>query len=92
MNDQPPEEPAEALVTLRDFLRYAITRFETAGLVYGHGATNALDEAAYLILESLRLPIDKLEPFLDARLLDEERRKLAGLIEARISTRKPAAY
>ncbi len=80
------------LRTLRDFLRYAISRFEGACLVYGHGTTNALDEAAFIILESLHLPIDNLDPFLDARLLQDERRKLAELIEARVTSRKPASY
>ena len=83
----PPE-----LLTLRDFLRWAVSRFNAAGLVYGHGTTNALDEAAFIVLEGLHLPIDRLEPFLDARLLAEERQRLADLIEARVSTRKPAAY
>lgn len=80
------------LRTLRDFLRYAITRFEEAGLAYGHGTTNALDEAAFIILEALHLPIDRLDPFLDARLLPQERARLAALIEQRVVTRKPAPY
>jgi ribosomal protein L3 glutamine methyltransferase len=83
---------ASELVTLRDFLRYAISRFERAGLVYGHGTTNAIDEAAFLILEGLSLPIDQLDPFLDARLLRSEKERLASLIEARVTTRKPASY
>ncbi|MGE3246202.1 MAG: 50S ribosomal protein L3 N(5)-glutamine methyltransferase [Beijerinckiaceae bacterium] len=80
------------LRTVRDFLRYAISRFEAAGIAYGHGTTNATDEAAYLILEKLHLPIDRLDPFLDARLLPAERAELAALIDARVTTRKPAAY
>lgn len=80
------------LVTLRDYLRYAVSRFEAAGLVYGHGATDALDEAAFIVLEGLHLPIDRLDPFLDARLLPGERERLADLIDARVSTRKPAPY
>ena len=84
--------PADILRTPRDFLRWAISRFNAADLVFAHGATNALDEAAFIILEGLHLPIDKLDPFLDARLMPDERARLAGLIEARISTRKPAAY
>ena len=80
------------LLTIRDFLRYAISRFQEAGLAYGHGASNALDEAAFIILEGLHLPIDKLEPFLDARLLPAERARLADLIDKRVTTRKPAAY
>ncbi|NDA45777.1 MAG: 50S ribosomal protein L3 N(5)-glutamine methyltransferase [Alphaproteobacteria bacterium] len=86
------ESVASELITLRDFLRYAISRFERAGLVYGHGTTNAIDEAAFLILEGLSLPIDQLDPFLDARLLRSERERLASLIEARVTTRKPASY
>jgi ribosomal protein L3 glutamine methyltransferase len=80
------------LRTIRDFLRWAVSRFETAGLSYGHGTSNAFDEAAFLILEALRLPIDRLDPFLDAVLLAEERERLAALIDARVTLRKPAAY
>lgn len=82
----------DELITLRDILRYAVSRFRAAELVHAHGATTALDEAAYLILETLHLPVDQLEPFVDARLTRAEREKLIGLIEARIATRKPAAY
>jgi ribosomal protein L3 glutamine methyltransferase len=78
--------------TLRDFFRYAITRFEQADLVFGHGTDNALDEAAFIVLEGLRLPVDRLDIFLDARLTQAEKERLAGLIEARVNTRKPAAY
>jgi ribosomal protein L3 glutamine methyltransferase len=83
---------ASELRTLRDFHRYAVSRFNAAGLAYGHGASNAFDEAAFLILEALRLPIDRLEPFLDARLLPDECERLKELIEARVKQRKPAAY
>lgn len=85
-------EIARELITVRDFLRYAVSRFEAADLVYGHGTTTALDEAAFMVLEGLRLPVDRLDPFLDARLLPQERARLAGLIEARAVTRKPAPY
>lgn len=84
--------PADELSTLRDLLRYAVSRFREAGIVFGHGTTNALDEAAFLLLWGLNLPIDQLDPFVDARLTRPEREKLLGLIEARITTRKPAAY
>jgi ribosomal protein L3 glutamine methyltransferase len=86
------EELELELVTVRDWLRYAVSRFGAAGLVYGHGASTALDEAAYLILHTLHLPIDQLEPWLDSRLLPQERHALNQTIEARIATRKPAAY
>ena len=54
--------------------------------------TTALDEAAFLILEGLKLPVDMLDPFLDAKLLRHERARLYDLVEARATTRKPAAY
>ncbi len=80
------------LVTLRDWLRYAVTRFTASDVFHGHGATSALDEAAFIILESLSLPVDDINPWLDCRLTAPERARLAELIEARITTRKPAAY
>jgi ribosomal protein L3 glutamine methyltransferase len=83
---------ADELITLRDVLRHAVSRFRSADLVHAHGATTALDEAAYLILETLHLPVDQLEPFIDARLTRAERLTLLSLIEKRITTRKPAAY
>ena len=86
------EERRALFSTPRDWLRYAVSRFRAAGLAYGHGTTTALDEAAYLILEGLNLPIDSLDPFLDAALLTHERERLDALIEARAATRKPAAY
>jgi ribosomal protein L3 glutamine methyltransferase len=86
------DERVETFLTPRDWLRYAVGRFLSAGLAFGHGATTALDEAAFLILEGLGLPIDTLDPFLDARLMRHERARLLNLIEARATTRKPAAY
>jgi ribosomal protein L3 glutamine methyltransferase len=80
------------LVTIRDYLRFAVSRFREAKLSHGHGASNALDEAAFLILETLHLPVDDINPWLDAKLLPAERTKLENIIEARITTRKPAAY
>ena len=80
------------LVTLRDYWRYAISRFNAANLSFGHGTTTAGDDAAFLLLDTLDLPIDALDPFLDARLLPAERRLLAERIEARVTTRKPSAY
>jgi ribosomal protein L3 glutamine methyltransferase len=82
----------DVFVTLRDFFRFAVSRFNAANLAFGHGTTNSVDEAAFLLLEALHLPIDALDPFLDARLLPAERARLLTLIEARVATRKPAAY
>jgi ribosomal protein L3 glutamine methyltransferase len=78
--------------TLRDMVRYAVTRFNGAELFFGHGSSNAFDEAAYLMLHSLKLPLDKLEPFLDARLLPEEIDALLKVIDRRAAERVPAAY
>ena len=86
------ENSLDELHTLRDFLRCAVSRFNQAELVYGHGTDNAYDEAAFLVLEALHLPIDNLDPFLDARLQQTEKLKLAALIEARVTTRKPLPY
>jgi ribosomal protein L3 glutamine methyltransferase len=84
--------PADQLTTVRDFLRFAVSSFREAKLSHGHGASNALDEAAFLILETLNLPVDDINPWLDATLLPDERKKLAAIIKARVTTRKPAAY
>ncbi|MCP8936972.1 50S ribosomal protein L3 N(5)-glutamine methyltransferase [Alsobacter sp. SYSU M60028] len=89
---QPKSTTADELVTVRDLFRWAISRFNEADLYFGHGATTALDEAAFIVLEGLHLPVDQLDPFLDARLTLAERRRLVDLIERRVSTRKPAAY
>lgn len=80
------------LLTPRDFIRYAVSRFRAAGLAFGHGTDNAFDDAVFLTLEGLSLPIDQLEPYWDARLLEGERERLLGMIEERIATRKPTAY
>ena len=83
---------AAELETLRDWLRWATTRFGEAKLVFGHGTTNAYDEAAYLLLHTLHLPLDRLDPFLDARLTAAERGTLAAVFARRIDERIPAAY
>jgi ribosomal protein L3 glutamine methyltransferase len=85
MNPSPFQTP-------RDLLRYAVTRFTRAKLCFGHGSSDALDEAAYLILHTLGLPLDKLDPFLDARLLPEEIDSVLSIIARRTEERIPAAY
>jgi ribosomal protein L3 glutamine methyltransferase len=81
-----------ALQTVRDLLRFAVSRFQEAALTFGHGTDNAFDEAAYLILHTLHLPLDRLEPFLDARLLPEEVDEILGVLSRRVHERLPAAY
>jgi ribosomal protein L3 glutamine methyltransferase len=78
--------------TLRDLLRFAVSRFNEAGLFFGHGLTSAYDEAVYLILHILHLPLDQLEPFLDARLTAAELGQVLHIIERRAIERIPAAY
>ena len=82
----------EELSTVRDLLRYAVSRFNEAGLFFGHGSASAWDEAVHLVLHRLRLPLDKLEPFLDARLTAQERRVVLDVIARRVDERMPAAY
>jgi len=80
------------LFTVRDWLRYAVTAVTRAGLVFGHGTGTATDEAAFLILTALALPIEDINPWLDSRLARDEREAILALISKRITTRKPAAY
>lgn len=82
----------QELHTVRDLLRYAVSRFNAAALSFGHGSDNAWDEAVYLLLHTLHLPLDTVDPFLDARLLPEERERFLKLLERRVTERVPAAY
>ena len=83
---------AHPFSTVRDLLRHAVTRFNREKLFFGHGSENAFDEAAYLILHTLSLPLDQLEPFLDAKLLPEEIVAVLDIIDRRVTERIPAAY
>lgn len=87
-----PFDDTESLITVRDWLRFAVSRFNEAGLSFGHGCDNAYDEAAYLILATLHLPIDRLEPFLDASLTHGEAEALKTVLQRRVTERVPAAY
>lgn len=80
------------LFTIRDWLRFAVSRFEEAGLFYGHGVQNSYDEAVWLVMASLHLPLDTLENFMDAVITEPERRALLHLIERRVTERIPTAY
>lgn len=82
----------EELITIRDWLRWSVSHFEKAGLFYGHGCDNAWDEAVWLVLHTLRLPLDQLEPFIDARLTMAERKTVLNQLQTRIEKRTPAAY
>jgi ribosomal protein L3 glutamine methyltransferase len=80
------------LETVRDWIRYAVSRFTAGGLFFGHGLANAYDEAVYLVLHTLHLPLDRLDSFLEARLTHAERAELLGVVERRVNDRIPAAY
>ena len=86
------DQAQKELSTLRDLMRFAVSRFTEAGLFFGHGTDNAWDEAAYLLLHTLHLPIDRLDPFMEARLTGDERDALLKMIKRRITERVPAAY
>ncbi|WP_330927019.1 50S ribosomal protein L3 N(5)-glutamine methyltransferase [Candidatus Sororendozoicomonas aggregata] len=87
-----PKQPCEGLKTVRDFIRWGASRFSEAGLFFGHGSDNALDESLHLVFQVLSLPWNLPDDYLDARLSISEREKVGQLIEQRVSERKPLAY
>ena len=86
------KEARASFHTIRDLLRYGVTRLHEGGAFFGHGSVNAYDEAAYLILHTLRLPLDMLDPFLDARLMESEINSVVEIIDRRAKLKIPAAY
>src|SRR5450755_3056721 len=87
-----PKVAAGELVTLLDYVRYAVSRFVEAKLVFAHGTTDPVAEAAFLVCETLHLHPDRFEAFATARVTAAEGKKILDLIARRIMTRKPAAY
>lgn len=90
--DTPIRQAAEELHTLRDLLRFAVSYFNRSDLFLGHGLPTAYDEAAYLILHTLHLNADQLEPFMDATLTRNERDQILRIIERRVNEKIPVAY
>lgn len=86
------DSAAEQLVTLGDCIRWGASRFNEAGLAFGHGTDNAFDEAYALALHAVHLPYDMPERYLDARLTLDERRAVLALMQRRVDERRPAAY
>jgi len=82
----------QELKTIQDLIRWGASRFNEAGLIFGHGTENAFDEALMLVTHVLHLPIRFPEQFLGARVTAKEREAVVAMIEQRIETRKPAAY
>jgi ribosomal protein L3 glutamine methyltransferase len=87
-----PKVGASELLTLVDFVRYAVSRFVEARLVFAHGTTDPVAEAAFLVCETLHLHPDQFESFATARVTAAEGKKILDLIARRVATRKPAAY
>lgn len=85
-------DPVTDLRTIRDFIRFGASQFRAAGLCFGHGTDNAFDEAAWLVLHALSLPLDLSADWWSCRLTPAERSRVQDLLRVRVSTRKPAAY
>lgn len=85
-------ETITQLHTIRDWLRFIVSRFEASDIFYGHGTDNSYDEAVWLVMSALHLPMDTLENFLDARITKLECQHLANLIERRVTEHTPTAY
>lgn len=87
-----PEAVTAHLTTLRDYIRWGASRFNRAGVFFGHGTASAADEAAALVLHALRLPHDLPAGYYNCVLVPDERIEVVKLIERRIAERVPAAY
>src|SRR6185312_10249828 len=87
-----PKVGAGELLTLLDFVRYGVSRFVEAELVFAHGTTDPLAESAFLVCEALHLHPDQFESFATARVTAAEAKHILDLITRRISARKPTAY
>lgn len=84
--------PIDDLHSVRDYLRYASSRFAASPLFFGHGTDNVWDEAVQLVMRSLHLPLENNTVFLDARLTCEERNTILERIDRRVNERVPLAY
>jgi len=85
-------ESVKRAATVRGLLEFGVDLFERSGISYGHGTTNPVDEAAWLILRSLGLPPHDLDAHLDRPVTEAQSRAARALLEERVATRKPAAY
>src|SRR5437016_11435709 len=84
--------PSGELLTLLDFVRYAVSRFVEAKLAFAHGTTDPVAEAAFLVCEALHLHPDQFDIFAHTRVTSAEGKTILDLINKRVTTRKPAAY
>lgn len=83
---------AKPLSTIFDYVRFAANRLSNAGVVFAHGTTDPVSEAAFLVGETLHLHPDDVEPAAGQRVSKAEGAAILDLVERRIATRKPAAY
>lgn len=90
-NFSSPDQQSQ-LLTIRDWVRFFVSEMNRHEVFFGHGSSNALDESVYLIQSTLSLPLTDVSPFLDARVLDHEKSKLAKCLAERTLERKPASY
>jgi ribosomal protein L3 glutamine methyltransferase len=93
-NEQPPHfvVASQELRTIRDWIRFYVSEMRRSQVFLGHGSSNVLDEAIYLIQAALNLPIGNLDPFWDARVTSSEVSQLIFNITQRVVNRKPASY
>ena len=87
-----PSEVLTTLSTLRDYIRWAASRFTQAGVSFGHGTVTSLDEAAALVLHTVYQPYNLVEAYLDTVLTMSERQTVVDIINRRINEKIPAAY
>lgn len=86
------EQVTTSLTRIMDYIRWGASRFMAAGLAFGHGSDNAMDEAAHLVLYALHLDHSLHDTYLEALLTPAERQQVVEVLERRIQTRLPAAY
>lgn len=82
----------QELVTVRDWVRFFVSEMNRCKVAFGHGSTNALDEAVYLVQSALHLPIQDISPFLDAHVTEAERQRMFDFLVKRTADREPASY
>lgn len=87
-----PQPALTELSSILDFIRWGASQFRAAELSFSHGMSSALDEAAYLVLHTLHLPVDTPELYFASQLTQQEKTKVVDILERRIIERKPAAY
>ncbi|MES1927683.1 N5-glutamine S-adenosyl-L-methionine-dependent methyltransferase [Salinisphaera dokdonensis CL-ES53] len=92
MTENERNEIVSTLTRVLDYIRWGASQFAAAGLAFGHGSDNPVDEAAHLVLDTLRLDPSMPDVYLDATLTPDERRAVVAIIERRIDSRQPAAY